>query len=1133
MAKKGKFVFLIILGSLLALIAAAGVIGRSVLLRRVRDEVRSTFEFSRMSLSFLPPSLVLDDVKSKPGGPFFAAKRVSVTAGLLSLLSKSRPVSVFIDRPVLRITQEDIRRLKSRPKGRSLPFSLDRALVREAEVTVDTGGALFHCKKGSGIYRSHGLGFSLEAIVPDNVLTLLPSRHQYHGRLRLLIDSDGGRLHFRRLSVEGPSLILKAKGALNNLSDPDLDFSVVFEGETSLPMDIFHVPFQWTGKTRGEGTVKRARKSLLIDTSLSSQDLAMTGIPLGEVLGRFRLQDGRGDVDLTVLKRPEPRSYVKVLFGDGLVRGLVTGVTLDPVMKEIALAWPVRSPAWGEFRVEDGHLHVQAELRDDLAAGVVGDRFPFQGTATVDWDGAAHVTFESKKLTSSFGRMDLTGTVNIGHDLDLTISGEVSDAAQARRFTELFLKTRFGLPETGGRGSGEFKISGDYFQPTIAAQFFLYPGSFGKFQAAFVEGTLETRGSTISSLLRVDDPQMTGVVGLKSENGLLDVDIKATKARVEYVLPCLDVSLPLAGEGSGQFKVKSQGALLGVFGDFAAPTAAWMGLSLTDVKGRLEFSGGILSFPELRFTWNGGPVQGKARVDFASKDYDIDFGGKSVDLAPLLPELRGILSFDLKGRGALNRDPLAGRLDIRNPGYGNLQAETLSADLSLKIPDERLIVQLKGLIKPGANTVNAALALPLAGGPFVLDLDGSFDNLDVLLPWTGVKGRLNYLAQVRGASSGPQVKGAIEAQGQVLAIPGFPQALNDFAALAFLDNQIVRLRSFRATLGGGKVEGSGEMRLSGPRPGISLDLEGRDMVLVPWERTRALADASLHFRDSSGRFTLEGDVLFKRLSWRREINEPFAISTEAFYQPKRGPSPFANLGLNVRLKADDDAWVENSLGRIRTRFSLALSGTVDAPVVLGDIETVSGTINFQDRNFSVLSGKLSFFNPVTIQPYLDLRAETYIKDYRVTLTLSGLVDRLRPEFTSSPPLPPEDVLALLASGESFKRSYISDLSSQLSSATLLANQLSEQAQKRASKIFSLDRISINPFIMGSTTELVPRLTLGKKISPSLFIYYSTNLTTQREEIVRMEWELSRSFSLVGNRDELGIISLDVKARKRF
>jgi hypothetical protein len=45
--------------------------------------------------------------------------------------------------------------------------------------------------------------------------------------------------------------------------------------------------------------------------------------------------------------------------------------------------------------------------------------------------------------------------------------------------------------------------------------------------------------------------------------------------------------------------------------------------------------------------------------------------------------------------------------------------------------------------------------------------------------------------------------------------------------------------------------------------------------------------------------------------------------------------------------------------------------------------------------------------------------------------------------------------------------------------------------------------------------------------------YSTNLTSQREELVRLEWEFTDSFSLVAMRDERGRLSLDAKIRKRF
>jgi len=158
-----------------------------------------------------------------------------------------------------------------------------------------------------------------------------------------------------------------------------------------------------------------------------------------------------------------------------------------------------------------------------------------------------------------------------------------------------------------------------------------------------------------------------------------------------------------------------------------------------------------------------------------------------------------------------------------------------------------------------------------------------------------------------------------------------------------------------------------------------------------------------------------------RLSWRREITEKFSFSSSPYAASRREPGFFDDLNLNIRLRADDNAWIENSLGRIRGKFDLSISGNVYNPVLLGEIEALDGSVEFQDRSFKVLEGRASFFNPAAIEPYIHFKGETYVKDYRVTFSIDGLPDRLMPEFNSSPPLPQEDVLALLALGEAFRR----------------------------------------------------------------------------------------------------------------
>jgi hypothetical protein len=1133
MARKRKLVFPIILVLLFALLAGGGVVGRAVVLRRLTSQIRSTVDFSRISLSILPPALVLEDVRSKSAAPYFSAKRVVVTVGVFALLSREKPATLVIDQPAVRVTADALLELLKKKSGPTPAITVHKAWIRGGELTFSARGASFHSRGINAVFAASGGKFSLQAETADTVLALASSPRRFQGSVRLLLNGRGDRVHVSRFIVEGPDLAFKANGQIANLADPDLDFRVVFNGETSLPMDIFRLPLHWSGKTRGEGTVTRAKKRMMIDLTLASNEVAISHVPLGEVTGRFELHGPRGLVDLTVNNHPAPRGYVKIEFGRGPVSGKVSGVRLDAVMKEIVLPWPVQSQAWGDFTVQDGHLHVEAELRDETLLPAHRDIFPFRGRAQVDWDGKTQVTFSSKKMLSNFASVDVGGRVNIGRDMDITITGDVADVSQARRFAEIILNTRFGLPPTGGRGSAEIKLFGDYRHPTFTSEFFLFPGGFDTFAAAFVEGSAEIKPGRITGLFKVDDPQMTGVVKVSSLNGILDVDIKASRARAEYILRCLGVFLPLSGEGDGRFTIKGPGEALKVSGEFNSTSASFAGLPLRDVKGRLELAAGTLSFPDLRFSLNGGSVEGRGFVGFQSRQYSVDASGTGIDLAPLQPGLRGLFSFTLKGQGLLGKDIAAGKVETRNPGYEYLQAAQLTGDLTVNVLPDHVEAKLEGLIGPGRNDYSATLGLPSGAGFFSLDLKGGFENLDILLPWSGAKGRLNYLAQVRGTEMVPRIDGAVDFQGSVLPLPKFSQAFTDYSGLIFVENQGVSLRSFQARLGGGDVHGSGELRLTDKGPTLSIGLEGKDMLLVPWERTRALADGTVQLVRDAGRFVLDAKLQVKKLSWRREINEPFAFSSTPYYRAASAPGIFDDLTLNMHFKANDDAVMENSLGRIRGRFDLTVSGSVNSPILLGTIESLSGTINFQDRRYNVLRANLSFFNPLTVDPYLDFKGETYVKDYRVTFSLSGLLDHLKPDFTSSPPLPPEDVMALLAMGESFRKLYSYDSSTQLSSASMLTFQLTDEARKSAARIFTIDRISIDPFIMSSSMEMVPRLTLGKKISRGLVIYYSTNLTTQREEIVNVEWELGSNFSLVGTRDEIGRLSLDVKVRKRF
>jgi translocation and assembly module TamB len=81
--------------------------------------------------------------------------------------------------------------------------------------------------------------------------------------------------------------------------------------------------------------------------------------------------------------------------------------------------------------------------------------------------------------------------------------------------------------------------------------------------------------------------------------------------------------------------------------------------------------------------------------------------------------------------------------------------------------------------------------------------------------------------------------------------------------------------------------------------------------------------------------------------------------------------------------------VDNNLARMEIVPDLKFTGTVGRPVVSGRAAVSEGEIIFRRKTFTVTRGVVDFINPYKIEPYLDLSAEANIRQWEVTLSLSG------------------------------------------------------------------------------------------------------------------------------------------------
>jgi len=107
--------------------------------------------------------------------------------------------------------------------------------------------------------------------------------------------------------------------------------------------------------------------------------------------------------------------------------------------------------------------------------------------------------------------------------------------------------------------------------------------------------------------------------------------------------------------------------------------------------------------------------------------------------------------------------------------------------------------------------------------------------------------------------------------------------------------------------------------------------------------------------------------------------------------------------------------------------------------------------------------------------------------------------------------------------------------SQQASNAMLAAALNATLNNRAQRLFGNSRIKIDPQGLTtetSTTQSGPAVSIEQQVKDNLTITYTTNVAQTSQQVIRAEYNISRNVSIVAIRDQNGVVSFDVKVRRR-
>jgi len=404
-----------------------------------------------------------------------------------------------------------------------------------------------------------------------------------------------------------------------------------------------------------------------------------------------------------------------------------------------------------------------------------------------------------------------------------------------------------------------------------------------------------------------------------------------------------------------------------------------------------------------------------------------------------------------------------------------------------------------------------------------------------------IKGKVDFELAINGRWDSPGVSGFLVLKEGTIGIEDLPYHVTEVESMIRFKENRIDLESLTGKVAGGNVMAKGVAYLRGYRLGrfnIKVNMDNINATLS--EDFNATLNADLYLKGDRYINLITGEAKLKRAFYRKfiEWRSWMLRFKKEPPQPELSIPSYLNARLNIRItgplgEPPSLILIDNNIANAELKVDLLLKGTLQKPIIIGRVETIKGVVYFRNNELKLIKASADFTDPERIDPYLRIRAETLSRGYRINLFIEGTLRRFNLSLTSEPPLDEVDIISLLAIGETGTalKGYGGGIGA-AEAASFITGELQETLEQRARYYTGIDRVQISPYV-SKTGEVGPRVTVGKKLGERVSILYSSAVGSKESDVIRIEYELSRSVFLVGEKDERGSLGGDIRFRFQF
>jgi hypothetical protein len=488
-----------------------------------------------------------------------------------------------------------------------------------------------------------------------------------------------------------------------------------------------------------------------------------------------------------------------------------------------------------------------------------------------------------------------------------------------------------------------------------------------------------------------------------------------------------------------------------------------------EIHGDLRLKGGMLHLSKL--VWKDG------ETEMASGSAEIPFPGDPAKWREMVSREKRPISVSVAtnklGLSALaSWIPAAAKLDPRSSGSATLKVSGSFADpvidAELKVKDLRMNdreelppadLGLRLAARDGRFSLDGDMKVPglppavisasmrfrpaewaadpqhLAGEKISARVDLSrFDlsRFTLIVPAVAkLSGMVSANIEAAGEIRMPELKGRIDLTNTALAWKrGDLPPIAGLSGSLDLTRKKISLRELKASMAGGTLSAAGTMTLANGKPSaVDFRVKGNHLPVKRDASVIIRANGDLRLSGAWENAALTGEIgvvdsVFYRDIELFPIGSPFtgpsAAKLPTFDTPSKPadamPEPFRSWSLNVVALTENPFLIRGNLATGRIVGKLRVGGTLGDPNPDGEVLISDLRASLPFSTLEVRKGVLRFTPGNGFDPVLEIRGSAEPRPYRVGMYVYGRASDPQLLLTSSPPLPENEIMTLLATG---------------------------------------------------------------------------------------------------------------------